>query len=103
MTGVSNTFVRLDTGGVSTIYSLPMPAYRVLGVTLLPLFHWRITEITGLEYLPHDAGYILAANHQSWIDSAILAGAVYHQLNRSLRFVAQSSKYRLFGGIPINE
>lgn len=80
-----------------------MAVYRVLGFTLLPLFRWRIREIQGLENLPSTGGYILAANHQSWIDSAILAGAVYNKISKSLRFVAQSSKYRLFGGIPINE
>lgn len=80
-----------------------MPVYRVLGFTLLPLFRWRIREVQGLENLPSSGGYILAANHQSWIDSGILAGAVYKNISKSLRFVAQSSKYRLFGGIPINE
>ncbi len=80
-----------------------MTVYRVLGFTLLPLFRWRIREISGLENLPREGGYILAGNHQSWIDSGILAGAVYRQLNKSLRFVAQSSKYRVLGGIPINE
>ncbi len=80
-----------------------MAVYRVLGKTLLPILRWRIREVQGLENLPTSGGYILAANHQSWIDSPILAGAVYRQLTKSLRFVAQSSKYRLFGGIPINE
>src|SRR5690349_13012398 len=80
-----------------------MAVYRVLGFTLLPLLRWRIGEISGLENLPSNSGYIIVSNHQSWIDSGILAGAVYRRLNKSLRFVAQSSKYRAFGGIPINE
>lgn len=80
-----------------------MVVYPVLRKTLLPLLRWRIREIQGLENLPTEGGYILAANHQSWIDSAILAGAVYRNITKSLRFVAQSSKYRMFGGIPINE
>lgn len=80
-----------------------MAVYRVLGFTLLPLLRWRIREIQGLDNLPMSGGYILAANHQSWIDSGILAGAVYRKLTKSLRYVAQSSKYQFLGGIPINE
>lgn len=80
-----------------------MAVYRVLGFSLLPLLRFRIREISGLENLPREGGYILASNHQSWIDSGILAGAVYRHLDKSLRFIAQSSKYRFLGGIPINE
>jgi len=81
---------------------MPSP-YRVLAYTVLPLLRWRISKVEGLEHLPANGGYILVANHQSWIDSGILAGAVFQRINKSLRFVAQSSKYRIFGGIPINE
>lgn len=77
--------------------------YRVLGLTLLPLLRARISDVEGAEHLPRDGRYILVANHQSWIDSPILAAAVYQHLAKSLRFVAQSSKYRMLGGIPINE
>ncbi|MEK7538083.1 MAG: lysophospholipid acyltransferase family protein [Patescibacteria group bacterium] len=76
--------------------------YRVLAFTLLPLLRWRIQRVVGLANLPR-GGYIIVANHQSWIDSAIVAGAVYRHIDKALRFIAQSSKYRLFGGIPINE
>ncbi len=76
--------------------------YRVLGMTILPLLRWRIQTVEGLAYLPNQ-GCIVVANHQSWLDSALLAAAIYRHLHRSIRFVAQSSKYRMFGGIPINE
>lgn len=76
--------------------------YRVLGYTLLPLLRWRISRVEGLEHLP-PGGFIAAPNHQSWIDSALVAAALYQNIPKSLRFVAQSSKYRIFGGIPIDE
>lgn len=77
--------------------------YRVLAFTVLPLLRWRIQRVDGLEHLPSAGGFILAGNHQSWIDSAILAGAVYRRIPKALRFIAQSSKYHGLGGIPINE
>lgn len=76
--------------------------YRVLGFTLLPLLRSRISKIHGLENIPA-GGFIAVANHQSWVDSGIMGGTLYRSIKKSLRFVAQSSKYRMFGGIPINE
>lgn len=76
-------------------------AYSVLGLTLLPLLRSRIWTIRGREHLPKSGGYILVANHQSWLDSALIAAAVYRRLEKPLRFVAQSTKWRMFGGLPI--
>lgn len=76
--------------------------YRVLAFTVLPVLRWRIQRVDGLENLPR-GGFIAAVNHQSWIDSAIVGGALYRHIDKALRFVAQSSKYHSFGGIPINE
>ncbi len=78
-------------------------AYPVLGYTVLPLLRSRIWTVRGREYLPTEGGYIIVANHQSWIDSALIAAAVYRRLQKPLRFVAQSSKWRMLGGLPIRE
>jgi len=84
-------------------YNMAMSTpYRVLGHSLLPLIRWRIDEVEGLENLPA-GGFILVANHQSWSDSAIAAAAIHRNINKSIRFIAQSSKWRFLGGIPINE
>ncbi|MBI2984130.1 MAG: 1-acyl-sn-glycerol-3-phosphate acyltransferase [Candidatus Kerfeldbacteria bacterium] len=79
-----------------------MPVYRVLGRTLLPFLRWRISRLGGENNVPR-GGFIVVANHQSWIDSAIVAAALSKHIDQSFRFVAQSSKYRFLGGIPINE
>ena len=76
--------------------------YRFLAWTLLPIMRSRIWTVRGLDYLPASGGFILAANHQSWIDSGILAAAIYRRLNKSLRFVSQSTKYRAMGGLAID-
>lgn len=81
-------------------YDMPKP-YGLLRWTLLPMLRSRIWTVHGLENLPESGGYILTPNHQSWIDSGIVAGAVYRRLKKPLRFVAQSNKYGMFGGLPI--
>lgn len=75
--------------------------YLLLRWWLLPLLRARIWTVRGLEHIPTSGGFILAPNHQSWVDSAIVAAAVYRRLSQSLRFVAQSNKYGMFGGLPI--
>ena len=75
--------------------------YGLLRWTLLPILRSRIWTVRGLEHLPANGGYILAPNHQSWIDSALVAAAVYRRVTKALRFVAQSNKYGMFGGLPI--
>lgn len=76
--------------------------YRFLAYTLLPLIRSRIWTVQGLENLPTNGGFILAANHQSWIDSAVLAAAVYRRLKKPLKFVSQSTHYRAFGALAID-
>ncbi len=77
--------------------------YRILGWTLLPLLRWRIDRIDGLEHLPTNSGFILCPNHQGWIDSGVLAAAVFQNIHKPLKYISQTSKYRLFGAIPIQE
>lgn len=77
--------------------------YRILGWTLLPLLRWRIDRIDGFEHLPSDGGFIICPNHQSWIDSGILAAAVFRRIQKPLKYISQTSKYRFFGAIPIQE
>jgi 1-acyl-sn-glycerol-3-phosphate acyltransferase len=77
--------------------------YRILGWTLLPLLRWRIDRIDGLEHLPTNRGYILCPNHQSWVDSGILAAAIFQRLRKPLKYISQTSKYRFLGAIPIQE
>ncbi|MBI3573161.1 MAG: 1-acyl-sn-glycerol-3-phosphate acyltransferase [Candidatus Kerfeldbacteria bacterium] len=77
--------------------------YHVLNLTLLPLLRARIRRIEGREHLPSEGGFIIVANHQSWIDSGIIGGALYRSIRKSLRFIAQTGKYHFLGGIPIAE
>ncbi len=75
--------------GVFLLMALPV----WLGVVLLPKRHWRWSmartavrlgafltgiriERLGLEHLPADGGYILVANHASYLDALILTAAL---------------------------
>ncbi len=77
--------------------------YPVLGYTLLPFLRSRIWTVRGRENLPKDGAFILVANHQSWLDSPLVAAALYRTLKKPLRFVAQSAKWKMFGGMPIQK
>lgn len=79
-----------------------MAAYPSLRFWLLPFIRSRIWTVRGIEHLPKDGAFILAPNHQAWIDSAILAAAIYRHLRKPLRFVSMSGKYGVFGTLPID-
>ncbi len=76
--------------------------YRLAAYTILPLLRSRIWTVRGLDNLPKDGGFILVANHQSWLDSAIVAAAVYRRLKKPLKFISQSNKWGVFGGMTID-
>lgn len=77
--------------------------YHILAYTLLPLLRSRIWTVRGLQHIPTSGGFILVANHQSWIDSAMLAAAVYRRLHKPLKFISQSNKYGSVGALKINK
>ncbi len=65
--------------------------YPVLDKTLLPLLRSRIWTVRGQEHIP-TGGYIIVANHQSWLDSPLVAAVFYRRVKRPLKFEAQSNK-----------
>lgn len=81
--------------------SIMSKPYGLLRWTILPILRSRLWTVRGLENLPTSGGFILTPNHQSWIDSALMVAAIYRRLKKTARFVAQSNKYGMFGGLPI--
>ncbi len=81
---------------------MPSP-YPSLRWWILPFLRSRIWTVRGLDNLPNEGGFILVANHQSWLDSALLASAIYRRLKKPLKFVSQSTKWNAFGALPIQQ
>ncbi len=61
---------------------------RILGRLLIKIF-WRM-EIIGIENLPESGGLIIASNHVSYLDPAVLAAS----LNRKIYFIAKKEIFK---------
>jgi 1-acyl-sn-glycerol-3-phosphate acyltransferase len=68
------------------------PAYRILKAFLYAFFRvfYRL-EVFGLENIPEEGGFIMAANHASYLDPPVL-GAVS---TRRVRFMAQEGLFKI--------
>lgn len=76
--------------------------YEYLRTWLLPFIRRRIS-VVGLENLPrHAGGFLIAANHNAWVDTPLLAGALYRSLDEKLYFIARSRHYASLGAITID-
>lgn len=56
----------------------------------------------GLENIPRQGNYILAINHNAWIDSPFLWAALTKVIKEKIYAVAATKKFRWLGGIPID-
>lgn len=74
--------------------------YKLLQYNLI-LFLRAQVQLHGTEHLVAEP-FILAANHQSWIDSALIIASLNRFLHHRLHFIAASRKYSFLGTIPID-
>lgn len=63
--------------------------YPIARHLLKALVYPFLEEVSGIENVPRDRGFILAANHMSYIDSVILITLLTNLLNRQVRFLAK--------------
>lgn len=70
---------------------------------LLKLLLLRIKRVEGLEFLPQKGGFILAANHESFLDGFVLAAAVYKKLHLKMYFLAYHKYWDFPGGKKLAE
>lgn len=70
---------------------------------VMPILRQRVQRVVGLEQVPRRGPFILAANHTSWIDPALVASLVYPVVRQKIYFLAASRKYRALGGLPIDQ
>lgn len=76
--------------------------YRYLKFWLLPFIRRRI-RVEGLDHLPADGRFVVTPNHRSWLDSALIAAALYRNVPKTLKFIARSNKYPYFGALAIHD
>jgi 1-acyl-sn-glycerol-3-phosphate acyltransferase len=74
--------------------------YKLLQFNII-LFLRAQVQLHGTEHLVPEP-FILAANHQSWIDSALIIASLNRFLHHRLHFIAASRKYNFLGTIPID-
>jgi 1-acyl-sn-glycerol-3-phosphate acyltransferase len=71
----------------------PSPFYLFVGAISWPVVRWLYRlRVEGLENLPHEGGYVLAANHTSNLDPWPLGLPLWPK--RFLRFMAKSELFR---------
>ena len=85
--------------------------YPIIKRTLFPLIKMYIKKVNGLKNLPEKTGFIVASNHESYIDHVIIAGIIAPKYNKKLHFLAKKEHFKSFhqrtwhrcvGAIPID-
>jgi 1-acyl-sn-glycerol-3-phosphate acyltransferase len=72
---------------------MPFPILRRIGYLL---GGYRI-KAEGFENLPKDKNYIIAANHQSYLDPVLISLTLYKVARKKIRFLTKERIWRLFG------
>ncbi|MBI3115065.1 MAG: 1-acyl-sn-glycerol-3-phosphate acyltransferase [Candidatus Kerfeldbacteria bacterium] len=75
--------------------------YGHLRYWLLPLLRRR-ARVVGAEHLPAEGGFLVAPNHNAWIDTPLLAGVLYQSVREKLYFISRSIHYGVLGAISID-
>jgi len=77
-------------------------AYTFFKFNIIPLFRLKIKKVEGLENIPRQGNFILAANHNAWIDSPFFFSALTRVIKEKIYVVAATKKFRWLGAIPID-
>ncbi len=75
--------------------------YLLLKVTLLPILRLFIKKVDGLKNIPKDRAFILAANHQSFLDPLVISAVVIPVINKKIHFFALKEGWWNFFGAYI--
>ena len=68
------------------------PAYRILKIFLYTFFKvFYGLEVFGLENIPREGGFIMAANHASFLDPPVIGGVS----TRRVRFMAREGLFKI--------
>lgn len=75
--------------------------YRLLRALLSPLVRSRIASVTGVEHLPKDGPFLVAINHNDYLDGFFIAILITNATDRRVTFLTVSKNYWWTGGAMI--
>ncbi len=67
--------------------------YSTLSKIGYPLFGSKISEVRGLENLPKNGSFLIAANHIDWLDGFFITTAIGRVKDRPVYFLVKSKSY----------
>lgn len=85
--------------------------YLELRITLVPLTKLWIKKVNGLENVPKKDGFIVAANHSSYMDHMVIGSTIISHLDKKMHWLAKKEHFETFfqrlwhvyiGGIPLD-
>ncbi|MFA5107598.1 MAG: lysophospholipid acyltransferase family protein [Patescibacteria group bacterium] len=76
--------------------------YWLVSWLIMPFLRRRVRRVLGREHIPENEPLVIVANHNSWIDPALIISTLYPVVKRKIWFIAASKKYRALGGLPID-
>lgn len=75
-----------------------MAVHPILGNTLGALLRLFVNKVEGLENIPSDKPFILASNHDSYLDPFLIYAAITNKINHKLHWLAMKGRFwRIFG------
>ncbi len=86
-------------------------AYPISKMIICPIYNLWIREVYGVENLPRDTPFIIAANHTSYFDAFLLPSILVPKLNKKMCALIDSTYWRYplveyfmkkWGGIPLH-
>ena len=68
-------------------------AYPAGKRVIIPIINLWIKEVNGLDNIPKNGSFIIAANHESYMDHLIIASTFILHLNRKIHFLAKKEHF----------
>lgn len=85
--------------------------YPILGRVIPPVVRLWIKRIEGLENIPRGSNFIIAANHESYLDHLILSSIIVTHIGKRVHYLAKKEHFDSFfqrtwhkhtGAIPVD-
>ncbi len=85
--------------------------HAIIKRTIIPIIKLWIKKINGLNNIPSDRNFIVAANHSSYLDHLVISSIIIVNLNKKVYYLAKKEHFDTFfqrlwhtyvGAIPID-